>query len=590
MTPADAIVVCSVRRRLHPPQHRGGRDPRRGPRHVSAACRCRCSSSARTTDSASASPPHRVGSKPRFRTGWASPTTPADGTDLAADPRWSRSEVVRDGPRASRRPGLPSPVDGPASRPRWLGRGDGVPLPERDPWRTRPATRSSGPPPLLVDRGHPERRAKCWRWTTTPRPDVRAERVRRVTEEPGLEERGRDHPPARAHDVPDRGSRARRPGPANIADASPPAFLGGRAARSTTVPSPSAGICGPPSATCSPPSDEVLAFGEDVGIKGGVYGVTRGLLRRAGTAPGVRCAARRDHHPRAGPRARPPSGFVPVAEIQYLAYLHNAIDQLRGEAATQSFFSRGPAPERPRAPHRLVRRPARVRRTLPQRERGGARCWTSRGWWSPPRVRGDDGAALLRTLVAAAQVDGTVGVLLEPTALYRARDLHREHDGAWAARRIGSTATSAVGEAPRPGRRPRSPPGELRQRGAALPSRGRATRASTASRRSGPGSPLASPACRSTRPPASRCGDRSRSWSSTRRGAGAASRRALLAALAEEGPPVAMARVAAHDSFVPLGPAARHVLPSLEGVLDGGPATRRRRPLSGRSCSPDATC
>ena len=35
------------------------------------------------------------------------------------------------------------------------------------------------------------------------------------------------------------------------------------------------------------------------------------------------------------------SGFVPIPEIQYLAYLHNAEDQLRGEAATLQFFSQG---------------------------------------------------------------------------------------------------------------------------------------------------------------------------------------------------------------------------------------------------------
>ena len=35
------------------------------------------------------------------------------------------------------------------------------------------------------------------------------------------------------------------------------------------------------------------------------------------------------------------SGLVPIPEIQYLAYLHNAEDQLRGEAASLSFFSNG---------------------------------------------------------------------------------------------------------------------------------------------------------------------------------------------------------------------------------------------------------
>src|SRR3546814_20942213 len=35
------------------------------------------------------------------------------------------------------------------------------------------------------------------------------------------------------------------------------------------------------------------------------------------------------------------NGFVPMPEIQFLAYVHNAEDQIRGEAATLSFFSNG---------------------------------------------------------------------------------------------------------------------------------------------------------------------------------------------------------------------------------------------------------
>ena len=86
---------------------------------------------------------------------------------------------------------------------------------------------------------------------------------------------------------------------------------------------------------------EALVFGEDVAVKGGVYGVTRGLRKRfggrrvfdtlldeqtiLGTALGA--GARR--------------ATCPMPEIQYLAYLHNAEDQLRGEAATLRFFSNG---------------------------------------------------------------------------------------------------------------------------------------------------------------------------------------------------------------------------------------------------------
>ena len=35
------------------------------------------------------------------------------------------------------------------------------------------------------------------------------------------------------------------------------------------------------------------------------------------------------------------NAFIPFPEIQFLAYLHNAEDQLRGEAATLPFFSNG---------------------------------------------------------------------------------------------------------------------------------------------------------------------------------------------------------------------------------------------------------
>src|SRR5204863_3737174 len=45
--------------------------------------------------------------------------------------------------------------------------------------------------------------------------------------------------------------------------------------------------------------------------------------------------------------------------------------------------------------------------------------------------RGDDAAAMLRTCLALANVDGRVIAFLEPIALYMTKDLHREGDGAW---------------------------------------------------------------------------------------------------------------------------------------------------------------
>nr|WP_330185794.1 thiamine pyrophosphate-dependent enzyme [Nocardia sp. NBC_01503] len=176
---------------------------------------------------------------------------------------------------------------------------------------------------------------------------------------------------------------------------------------------------------------DVLVFGEDVGRKGGVYGVTKGLqqtfgVRRVfdtlldeqsilGTALGSALA-----------------GFVPIPEIQYLAYVHNAEDQLRGEAATLSFFSNG-----------QYRNPlvVRIAGFAYQKGFGGhfhndnsvAALRDIPGLVIASPSRADDAAAMLRTCVSAARVDGRVCVYLEPIALYHTRDLHRPGDGGWLA-------------------------------------------------------------------------------------------------------------------------------------------------------------
>ncbi|NKY59216.1 thiamine pyrophosphate-dependent enzyme [Nocardia flavorosea] len=176
---------------------------------------------------------------------------------------------------------------------------------------------------------------------------------------------------------------------------------------------------------------DVLVFGEDVARKGGVYGVTKGLGKRfgarrvfdtlldeqsiLGTALGAGLA-----------------GFVPIPEIQYLAYVHNALDQLRGEAATLSFFSAG----RYRNP--MV---VRIAGYGYQRGFGGhfhndnsvAALRDIPGLVVASPSRPDDAAAVLRTCVSAARVDGRVCVLLEPIALYHTRDLYEPGDDRWAA-------------------------------------------------------------------------------------------------------------------------------------------------------------
>ncbi|WP_280251167.1 alpha-ketoacid dehydrogenase subunit beta, partial [Nocardia abscessus] len=127
------------------------------------------------------------------------------------------------------------------------------------------------------------------------------------------------------------------------------------------------------------------------------------------------------------------AGFVPIPEIQYLAYLHNAADQIRGEAATLSFFSDG----RYRNP--MV---VRIAGYGYQKGFGGhfhndnsvAALRDIPGVVLASPSRADDAAAMLRTCVSAARVDGRVCLYLEPIALYHTRDLHRPGDDAWLAR------------------------------------------------------------------------------------------------------------------------------------------------------------
>ena len=85
---------------------------------------------------------------------------------------------------------------------------------------------------------------------------------------------------------------------------------------------------------------ELVMMGEDIGNKGGVYGVTQKLADRFG--PDRIIDTLLDEQSILGLAiGLAHNGFVPMPEIQFLAYLHNAEDQLRGEAATLSVFSNG---------------------------------------------------------------------------------------------------------------------------------------------------------------------------------------------------------------------------------------------------------
>ena len=139
-------------------------------------------------------------------------------------------------------------------------------------------------------------------------------------------------------------------------------------------------------------------------------------------------------------------GLLPVPEIQYLAYLHNALDQLRGEAASLQFFSSG-----------QFRNPmvVRVAGLAYQKGFGGhfhndnsiGALRDIPGLVLAVPARGDDAARMLRGAVAMAQEDGRVVVFLEPIALYHEKDLDTDGDGGW----LTSYPAPPSGAAPRRG-------------------------------------------------------------------------------------------------------------------------------------------
>nr|WP_249358608.1 thiamine pyrophosphate-dependent enzyme [Nocardia cyriacigeorgica] len=177
--------------------------------------------------------------------------------------------------------------------------------------------------------------------------------------------------------------------------------------------------------------NDLLVFGEDVARKGGVYGVTKGLRKEFG-ARRVFDTLLDEQSVLGSALGAGLAGFVPIPEIQYLAYVHNALDQLRGEAATLQFFSEG----RYRNP--MV---VRVAGLAYQRGFGGhfhndnsvAALRDIPGLVVAVPARADDAAALLRTCVSAARVDGRVCVIVEPIALYHRRDLYESGDDGWLA-------------------------------------------------------------------------------------------------------------------------------------------------------------
>ncbi|MGA9341187.1 MAG: thiamine pyrophosphate-dependent enzyme [Rhodanobacteraceae bacterium] len=190
---------------------------------------------------------------------------------------------------------------------------------------------------------------------------------------------------------------------------------------------------------------ETLVFGEDVARKGGVYTITKGLHKAFKSARVFNTLL--DETMILGlAQGYANMGMLPIPEIQYLAYFHNACDQIRGEAASLQFFSND-----------QYRNPMIVRIAGLGYQRGFGGHFHNDNSIAALRdipglvvgcaSRGDDAAMMLRTLAALARVDGRVSVFLEPIALYMTKDLYESGDGLWLTEYPAPDRAMALGEA-----------------------------------------------------------------------------------------------------------------------------------------------
>ncbi|KGI67929.1 thiamine pyrophosphate-dependent enzyme [Mycolicibacterium rufum] len=296
-----------------------------------------------------------------------------------------------------------------------------------------------------------------------------------------------------------------------------------------------------------------MVFGEDVARKGGVYGVTRGLRAAAGTARVFDTLL--DEQSILGlALGAGISGLLPIPEIQYLAYLHNAADQIRGEGATLQFFS-----------NRQYRNPMVVRIAGYGYQKGFGGHFHNDDSVTAIRdlpgvvvaspARPDDAAAMLRSCVTAAAAAGTVCLFLEPIALYHTRDLYEAGDDLWLARDSGAVV----------------PIGETRTYGdgrdLTILTFGNGVPMSLRVARRLAGQDIAvrvvdlrwlAPLPVTAMLADAEATGRVLVVDETRRSGGVSE--GVVTTLVDHGYTGALARVASHDSFIPLGDAALHVL------------------------------
>ncbi|HLL31754.1 MAG TPA: thiamine pyrophosphate-dependent enzyme [Allosphingosinicella sp.] len=174
---------------------------------------------------------------------------------------------------------------------------------------------------------------------------------------------------------------------------------------------------------------EIIVAGEDVGPKGGVYNVTAKLHERFGSCRVINTLLDEQSILGLGIGAAH-NGLLAITEIQFLAYVHNAEDQIRGEAATLSFFSNG-----------QYTNPTIIRIAGLGYQKGFGGHFHNDNSLAVFRdipglvlacpSNGADAVEMLRECVRLVLEEQRVIVFVEPIALYMTRDLHEEGDSLW---------------------------------------------------------------------------------------------------------------------------------------------------------------
>ncbi len=321
-------------------------------------------------------------------------------------------------------------------------------------------------------------------------------------------------------------------------------------------------------------SDDVVVFGEDVGRKGGAYGVTRGLQKRFGDQRVFDMLL--DEQSILGMALGAAlNGRLPIPEIQYLAYLHNAEDQLRGEAATLGFFSRG-----------QYRNPMVVRIAGYGYQKGfGGHFHNDNsiavlrdipGLVIASPAHPNDAAPMLRSCVAHARTTGAVCVFLEPIARYHDPDLHELGDGAWSSTEVTTSAElGRAHEHPPSGDAPCDLTIVTWANGTYLSLRAqRRLEADHGIRCLVVDLRWIAPLPVDDMVAAADATGRVLVVDETRRSGGVGE--GIVAALVERDVDASISRIAAVDSFVPLGAAAQLVLVSEDQIIDAALASVRR--------------